>query len=157
MWMWTVTPSPSKPCEMKSLRHQHHGTRLLLDNPFGGFSRDRYPGAVRSGVWEIHGWGQVYEEYPGTTAKWLGFCKGHYEALSQYETGAICQSYYPYVSIFCFSLLICGVVWSDFGLGERKLLADVPNVLSYQRILETGTGGYLVRQYIHSSLYDRMR
>ena len=55
------------------------------------------------------------------------------------------------------SLLICGVVWSDFGLGERKLLADVPNVLSYQRILETGTGGYLVRQFIHSSLYDRMR
>lgn len=40
---------------------------------------------------------------------------------------------------------------------ERKLLSDVPNALSYQRILETGTGGYLVRQYIHSSLYDRMR
>ncbi|RDW70477.1 ubiquitin-binding serine/threonine protein kinase VPS15 [Aspergillus mulundensis] len=39
---------------------------------------------------------------------------------------------------------------------ERKLLSDVPNALSYQRILETGTGGYLVRQYIHSSLYDRM-
>ncbi|KAJ5334437.1 hypothetical protein N7452_006840 [Penicillium brevicompactum] len=39
---------------------------------------------------------------------------------------------------------------------ERKLLADVPNALSYQRILETGTSGYLVRQYIHSSLYDRM-
>ncbi|KAE8147277.1 hypothetical protein BDV25DRAFT_142918 [Aspergillus avenaceus] len=39
---------------------------------------------------------------------------------------------------------------------ERKLLADVPNALSYQRVLETGTGGYLVRQYIHSSLYDRM-
>lgn len=42
-------------------------------------------------------------------------------------------------------------------LGERKLLSDVPNALSYQRILETGTSGYLVRQYIHSSLYDRMR
>ncbi|KAH3187848.1 hypothetical protein KXV92_005162 [Aspergillus fumigatus] len=39
---------------------------------------------------------------------------------------------------------------------ERKLLSDVPNALSHQRILETGTGGYLVRQYIHSSLYDRM-
>ncbi|PYI23700.1 protein kinase [Aspergillus violaceofuscus CBS 115571] len=39
---------------------------------------------------------------------------------------------------------------------ERRLLADVPNALSYQRILETSTGGYLVRQYIHSSLYDRM-
>ncbi|GAQ41928.1 hypothetical protein AKAW_01149 [Aspergillus niger] len=41
-------------------------------------------------------------------------------------------------------------------LRERKLLSEVPNALSYQRILETSTGGYLVRQYIHSSLYDRM-
>ncbi|EPS33016.1 hypothetical protein PDE_07977 [Penicillium oxalicum 114-2] len=39
---------------------------------------------------------------------------------------------------------------------ERKLLSDVPNALSYERILETGTSGYLVRQYIHSSLYDRI-
>ncbi|KAL4746921.1 hypothetical protein BDW72DRAFT_25228 [Aspergillus terricola var. indicus] len=39
---------------------------------------------------------------------------------------------------------------------ERKLLSDIPNALTYQRILETSTGGYLVRQYIHSSLYDRM-
>jgi phosphoinositide-3-kinase regulatory subunit 4 len=35
-------------------------------------------------------------------------------------------------------------------------LADVPNALAYHRILETGIGGYLVRQYIHSSLYDRL-
>ncbi|KAL3458105.1 hypothetical protein BJX64DRAFT_267243 [Aspergillus heterothallicus] len=39
---------------------------------------------------------------------------------------------------------------------ERKLLSDIPNALGSQRILETSTGGYLVRQYIHSSLYDRM-
>ncbi|KAF9885873.1 Serine/threonine-protein kinase [Aspergillus nanangensis] len=39
---------------------------------------------------------------------------------------------------------------------ERELLLEVPNALSYQRILETSIGGYLVRQYIHSSLYDRM-
>ncbi|KAF2241046.1 ARM repeat-containing protein [Trematosphaeria pertusa] len=41
-------------------------------------------------------------------------------------------------------------------LEERKLLADVPNALGYHRILETAVGGYLVRQYIHSSLYDRL-
>ncbi|PGH18425.1 VPS15 protein kinase [Helicocarpus griseus UAMH5409] len=41
-------------------------------------------------------------------------------------------------------------------LRERDMLEDIPNALGYQRILETGTGGYLVRQYIHSSLYDRM-
>ncbi|EED16960.1 protein kinase (VPS15), putative [Talaromyces stipitatus ATCC 10500] len=39
---------------------------------------------------------------------------------------------------------------------ERELLASVPNALAYQRIIETGTSGYLVRQYIHSSLYDRL-
>ncbi|KAI9705497.1 MAG: Serine/threonine-protein kinase [Candelina mexicana] len=39
---------------------------------------------------------------------------------------------------------------------ERKALADVPNALGYQRILETSTNGYLVRQYLYNSLYDRM-
>lgn len=41
--------------------------------------------------------------------------------------------------------------------GEKKALADIPNALGYQRILETSTNGYLVRQYIYNSLYDRMR
>ncbi|CAD6499118.1 BgTH12-04770 [Blumeria graminis f. sp. triticale] len=39
---------------------------------------------------------------------------------------------------------------------ERKLLADVPNALAYQRIVETDTNGFLVRQYLYSSLYDRL-
>ena len=39
---------------------------------------------------------------------------------------------------------------------ERKLLRDIPNVLPYARIRETGTIGVLVRQYIHTSLYDRI-
>ena len=39
---------------------------------------------------------------------------------------------------------------------ERRLLSDVPNVLTYHRILETSSSGHLVRQYIHSSLYDRL-
>ncbi|KAH7089225.1 hypothetical protein FB567DRAFT_523321 [Paraphoma chrysanthemicola] len=41
-------------------------------------------------------------------------------------------------------------------LHERKLLAEVPNALAYHRIIETAACGYLVRQYIHSSLYDRL-
>jgi len=41
-------------------------------------------------------------------------------------------------------------------LGERKALAEVPNALAYQRIIETETSGFLVRQYLYSSLYDRM-
>ncbi|KAK5165581.1 Serine/threonine-protein kinase [Saxophila tyrrhenica] len=39
---------------------------------------------------------------------------------------------------------------------ERSRLRDVPNVLPYQRIRETPTLGILVRQFIHSSLYDRV-
>lgn len=46
---------------------------------------------------------------------------------------------------------------SDNIVDERDLLADVPNALGYQRILKTDTSAYLVRQYLHSSLYDRLR
>jgi phosphoinositide-3-kinase, regulatory subunit 4 len=42
-------------------------------------------------------------------------------------------------------------------LDERRILANVPNALAYHRILETVSNGYVVRQFIHSSLYDRMR
>ncbi|KAL8939260.1 MAG: hypothetical protein Q9211_002816, partial [Gyalolechia sp. 1 TL-2023] len=40
---------------------------------------------------------------------------------------------------------------------ERDALADVPNALGYQRVLETNTNGYLIRQFLYSSLYDRIR
>ncbi|KKY36015.1 putative vps15 protein kinase [Diaporthe ampelina] len=39
---------------------------------------------------------------------------------------------------------------------ERKLLAEIPNALGYQRVVETETNGYLVRQYLYNSLYDRL-
>ncbi|EXJ93366.1 VPS15 protein kinase [Capronia coronata CBS 617.96] len=39
---------------------------------------------------------------------------------------------------------------------ERNILADIPNALGYQRIIEVGSGGFLVRQYMFSSVYDRM-
>lgn len=39
---------------------------------------------------------------------------------------------------------------------ERNNLADIPNALGYQRILEVGSGGFLVRQYVFNSVYDRM-
>jgi phosphoinositide-3-kinase regulatory subunit 4 len=39
---------------------------------------------------------------------------------------------------------------------ERKQLAEIPNALGYHRIVETSANGYLVRQYINNSLYDRM-
>ncbi|KAF4469082.1 VPS15 kinase [Fusarium albosuccineum] len=39
---------------------------------------------------------------------------------------------------------------------QRKILADVPNALAFQRIIETESNGYLVRQFLYSSLYDRL-
>ncbi|KFA63079.1 hypothetical protein S40285_08434 [Stachybotrys chlorohalonatus IBT 40285] len=39
---------------------------------------------------------------------------------------------------------------------QRKALANVPNALGFQRIIETETNGYLVRQFLYSSLYDRL-
>ena len=39
---------------------------------------------------------------------------------------------------------------------QRALLKGIPNVLPYQRIRETSTLGLLVRQFVHSSLYDRV-
>lgn len=39
---------------------------------------------------------------------------------------------------------------------ERSRIADIVNVLPYQKIRETATVGILVRQFIHSSLYDRI-
>jgi phosphoinositide-3-kinase regulatory subunit 4 len=41
-------------------------------------------------------------------------------------------------------------------LDQRKALADVPNALGFQRVIETETNGYLVRQFLYSSLYDRL-
>lgn len=39
---------------------------------------------------------------------------------------------------------------------ERQKLRGIPNVLPYARIKETSQIGVLVRQYFHSSLYDRV-
>ncbi|KAF2423644.1 ARM repeat-containing protein [Tothia fuscella] len=50
--------------------------------------------------------------------------------------------------------------WDDYVKilnDERNILSDIPNAIGYHRIQQTSTTGYLVRQYIHSSLYDRMR
>ncbi|KAI2637108.1 ARM repeat-containing protein [Hypomontagnella submonticulosa] len=47
----------------------------------------------------------------------------------------------------------------DYGekiLQERDKLRDVPNALGFERAFETDGNAYLVRQYIYSSLYDRM-
>lgn len=46
--------------------------------------------------------------------------------------------------------------FADGLKAERRRLKDVPNVLPYQKIRETSSIGVLVRQFIHSSLYDRI-
>jgi len=39
---------------------------------------------------------------------------------------------------------------------ERSIIADIPNALAYQKLVEVGSAGFLVRQYMFSSVYDRM-
>lgn len=46
---------------------------------------------------------------------------------------------------------------SDASLGERDNLNDIPNVYSYQVFSETERAGYIIRQWLASSLYDRIR
>ncbi|KAK7751532.1 Serine/threonine-protein kinase [Diatrype stigma] len=46
--------------------------------------------------------------------------------------------------------------YRDRILQERDKLRDVPNALGFERAFENGLNGFLVRQYLHSSLYDRL-
>ncbi|KAH6659259.1 hypothetical protein BKA67DRAFT_509915 [Truncatella angustata] len=41
-------------------------------------------------------------------------------------------------------------------LQERDKLRDVPNALGFERAFETETNAYLIRQFMYSSLYDRL-
>lgn len=40
---------------------------------------------------------------------------------------------------------------------ERDALSDLANVNTYQTFVETEKAGYLIRQWIGSNLYDRVR
>ncbi|KAF5325055.1 hypothetical protein D9619_009624 [Psilocybe cf. subviscida] len=39
---------------------------------------------------------------------------------------------------------------------EREALADIPNIYNYQAFVETEKAGYIIRQWLASSLYDRI-
>lgn len=43
------------------------------------------------------------------------------------------------------------------GTVEREALLDIPNVYNYQTFVETDKAGYLIRQWVASNLYDRIR
>lgn len=40
---------------------------------------------------------------------------------------------------------------------EREALSDIANVYNYQAFAETEKAGYIVRQWVASNLYDRIR
>lgn len=40
---------------------------------------------------------------------------------------------------------------------ERKIMASMQNVNTYQMFVETDKAGYLIRQWIGHNLYDRVR
>jgi phosphoinositide-3-kinase regulatory subunit 4 len=51
------------------------------------------------------------------------------------------------------------IAWEKFTyfLEERDALTDIPNAFPYIRCIETEKAGYIIRQYLYSSLYDRIR
>lgn len=42
-------------------------------------------------------------------------------------------------------------------IGYRDKLMDVPNVYTYQAFVESDKAGYVIRQWLASNLYDRIR
>lgn len=43
------------------------------------------------------------------------------------------------------------------ALVEREALEGIPNVYSHQTFFETDQAGFIIRQWVSSSLYDRIR
>jgi phosphoinositide-3-kinase regulatory subunit 4 len=48
-------------------------------------------------------------------------------------------------------------LWLMVELVEREALLDIPNVYSYQTFIDSDKAGYLIRQWVASNLYDRIR
>lgn len=56
-----------------------------------------------------------------------------------------------------YTLLHLPLILSVYCQVEREALGDIANVYSYQNFVETEKAGYLIRQWVASSLYDRIR
>ncbi len=56
-----------------------------------------------------------------------------------------------------FSVCATSVKLRSLSEVERETLADIPNVYTYQSFVETEKAGYIIRQWVASSLYDRIR
>lgn len=46
---------------------------------------------------------------------------------------------------------------SSFITADREALTDIANVYNYQSFVETDKAGYIIRQWVASNLYDRIR
>ena len=55
------------------------------------------------------------------------------------------------------SCLLIFVSHTYFALVDREALADISNVYNYQAFVETDKAGYIIRQWLASNLYDRIR
>jgi phosphoinositide-3-kinase regulatory subunit 4 len=47
-------------------------------------------------------------------------------------------------------------ITTPLRIDQRDQLADVPNVYTYQVFLETEKAGYIIRQWLAHSLFDRI-
>lgn len=57
-----------------------------------------------------------------------------------------------FLCLFCIQGLT-----KDFCVVDRESLSDIANIYNYQAFVETDKAGYIIRQWIASNLYDRIR
>jgi phosphoinositide-3-kinase regulatory subunit 4 len=68
------------------------------------------------------------------------------ESLMEYQTNLLCM---------CSVVAIAFLLYQN--LVEKDQLMGLPNLMPYDVVLETASHGFAIRQYLHSSLYDRIR
>jgi hypothetical protein len=61
------------------------------------------------------------------------------------------------LNIFLHLELVFDMPFISCQIVEKDQLMGLPNLLPYDAVLETVSHGFAIRQYIHSSLYDRIR
>ena len=76
------------------------------------------------------------------------------------DPGISLRNYRRRLKSVCYFLLCCPDFFANEAAlvtVEREALADIPNVYSHQTFFETDKAGYILRQWVSSNLYDRLR
>ena len=94
---------------------------------------------------------KISENYLGTTCLWTASAQDIYQARYDHVPSSYTTSFER------LAIVLGRLRWSLNSAAERESLADMASVNSYQTFVETDKAGYLIRQWIGSNLYDRVR